>query len=434
MAGAALVLVGLSKHHPFARFGAANQVTVTRGALVALLAGLIGERTAVGLPTFVMAAAVTVAVLDGIDGWMARRNHMASDFGARFDMETDALFIMVLAVLAWQYGKVRSVGAAVGTAALRVRRCGHGRGLAASSTAPQQEKKSHCGRPGRRPHPHPCALCSGHDNSRGGRARIVRADAVLSGGCHVVAAERGAVPGHGFTAVNFNTGMQRSRVLQGVWLFLAVLLLNASVTFHNVWPTLGVHWPGELSVEFGVLLLGLAVSNAWLGPTRRGVLVLLSALIVLFALGRYAYVTVQALYGRDINLYWDGPQFASVIGMFVRVASVWAVAGVFVGSLLVLGLLYLIARWSLGQIDTALRLYRPARLGFGAGRGGAGGVLCRPAKQRCDAASAALFDPGNPDLCRAGRCGSPDAISGQREPRVAAFAGHGFELFRAGRQ
>jgi phosphatidylglycerophosphate synthase len=103
VAGAALVLVGLSKHHPFPAFGAANQVTVTRGALVALLAGLVGERTAVGLPAFVTVAAVTVAVLDGMDGWMARRRHMVSDFGARFDMETDALFIMVLAALAWQY-------------------------------------------------------------------------------------------------------------------------------------------------------------------------------------------------------------------------------------------------------------------------------------------------------------------------------------------
>ena len=30
---------------------------------------------------------------------------MASAFGARFDMETDALLIQVLAILAWQYGK-----------------------------------------------------------------------------------------------------------------------------------------------------------------------------------------------------------------------------------------------------------------------------------------------------------------------------------------
>ena len=147
---------------------------------------------------------------------------------------------------------------------------------------------------------------------------------------------------------------------------LAVVLLNASVTFHNVWPTLGVHWPGELSVELALLLLVLSVSNAWLGPTRAGVLTALSVLIVLFGLGRYADVTVSALYGRDINLYWDGPQFAAVTGMLARVASPWAVAGVFVGAGVVLAMLYLIARWSLGQIDAVLRRYRPARLGFGA--------------------------------------------------------------------
>src|SRR5580692_2693180 len=158
----------------------------------------------------------------------------------------------------------------------------------------------------------------------------------------------------------------RRRVWPWVGTLVALVLLNGSVTFHNIWPTLGVHWPGELSVEFGVLLLVLVLSNAWLGPTRRPVLALLSAVIVLFALGRYAYVTVQALYGRDINLYWDAPQFAAVTGMFVRVASAWVVAAVCVGSVLVLGLLYLIARWSLGQIDGVLRRRRPARLGFGA--------------------------------------------------------------------
>jgi phosphatidylglycerophosphate synthase len=30
---------------------------------------------------------------------------MASAFGARFDMETDAFFILVLSILAWQHGK-----------------------------------------------------------------------------------------------------------------------------------------------------------------------------------------------------------------------------------------------------------------------------------------------------------------------------------------
>jgi phosphatidylglycerophosphate synthase len=104
-AGAAVVLIGLPRHHPFAEFGAANQVTVARGVLVALLAGLIGERADTGAPVLAVVLATTVAVLDGVDGWLARRSRMASAFGARFDMETDAALIMVLAVLAWLFGK-----------------------------------------------------------------------------------------------------------------------------------------------------------------------------------------------------------------------------------------------------------------------------------------------------------------------------------------
>ncbi len=104
-AGVAVVLIGLPKHHPFASFGAANQVTLVRGVLVALLAGLVGERSDTGVPVLAVALATTVAVLDGVDGWLARRTRMASGFGARFDMEIDAVLIMVLALLAWLLGK-----------------------------------------------------------------------------------------------------------------------------------------------------------------------------------------------------------------------------------------------------------------------------------------------------------------------------------------
>jgi len=78
---------------------------MVRALIVALTAALIGEAT---LPAFARAAAVAAAiatVLDGVDGWLARRTRMESAFGARFDMETDALLIQVLAILAWQYGK-----------------------------------------------------------------------------------------------------------------------------------------------------------------------------------------------------------------------------------------------------------------------------------------------------------------------------------------
>jgi hypothetical protein len=115
------------------------------------------------------------------------------------------------------------------------------------------------------------------------------------------------------------------------------------------------------------VLLVLALSNAWLGPTAPRVIALLSALVVLFALGRYGDVTAPALYGREVNLYWDAPRLVSVVQMFAREASARQLAALIGGALLVLALLYGLARWSLRQIDAALRSSRAARLGFGIG-------------------------------------------------------------------
>jgi phosphatidylglycerophosphate synthase len=98
----------IDAHHPFPRFGAANQVTTVRLALTVLVAGLIGESGAPGVATAAALTAVVITVLDGVDGWLSRRAQATSAFGARFDMETDALLIQVLAILAWQYGKAGS--------------------------------------------------------------------------------------------------------------------------------------------------------------------------------------------------------------------------------------------------------------------------------------------------------------------------------------
>ena len=100
------IAVGLvGAHHPFPRFGPANQVTVIRAILVALVASLIGEPEIPRVAAAATAAAVVMTVLDGVDGWLARRSRMASEFGARFDTETDALLVMVMSVLVWQHGK-----------------------------------------------------------------------------------------------------------------------------------------------------------------------------------------------------------------------------------------------------------------------------------------------------------------------------------------
>lgn len=113
-AGAWLVWrgLGIAQAHPHPRFGPANGVTLTRLALVVLLAALVGE--AVARPPLgsmpaaawaIVIVATLTALLDAVDGHLARRSGMASRFGARFDMETDAFFTLVLCALVVQAGQ-----------------------------------------------------------------------------------------------------------------------------------------------------------------------------------------------------------------------------------------------------------------------------------------------------------------------------------------
>jgi phosphatidylglycerophosphate synthase len=105
---AAVMMVSLGflqQHHPFMRFGAANQITTVRALLVSLVVSLIGEPRMPAIAASAVAASVAVTLLDGMDGWLARRNRIASDFGARFDMEIDALLILALSMLAWRFDK-----------------------------------------------------------------------------------------------------------------------------------------------------------------------------------------------------------------------------------------------------------------------------------------------------------------------------------------
>ncbi len=98
-----VAVAGLRGHHPFGRVGPANLVTGIRALLVALLAAVALEPTgAVGW--WVVLTAAIAASLDLADGWLARRTGLASAFGARFDMEVDALLILVLSTLVWRHG------------------------------------------------------------------------------------------------------------------------------------------------------------------------------------------------------------------------------------------------------------------------------------------------------------------------------------------
>ncbi len=96
-----LVLVAAGAWTPQGRFGAANTVTAVRGVLLGLLPPAAGAwpEAFVGLGGLILAT-------DGLDGWLARRQTLSSEFGAFFDKETDALFLLILCLLAVFEGRV----------------------------------------------------------------------------------------------------------------------------------------------------------------------------------------------------------------------------------------------------------------------------------------------------------------------------------------
>jgi phosphatidylglycerophosphate synthase len=103
--GAVAVLRHLPGRHPHPRFGPANAVTLARAVPVVLVAGLVVAPASTAAATFAVLAGALATMLDGLDGRLARRHGVESAFGARFDMEVDALLVMALAVLAWRWDR-----------------------------------------------------------------------------------------------------------------------------------------------------------------------------------------------------------------------------------------------------------------------------------------------------------------------------------------
>ena len=52
-------------------------------------------------------------------------------------------------------------------------------------------------------------------------------------------------------------------------LLIALAVLNASLTFENVWPTPRITWGHTISVELALALVALGVSGRWRVPLAR---------------------------------------------------------------------------------------------------------------------------------------------------------------------
>jgi phosphatidylglycerophosphate synthase len=100
-----VALAAIARHHRHPRFGPANLVTTFRVALAAMVVGAAWDAPRVELAWWSVALTLSASALDGVDGWLARRSRLESPFGARFDMEVDALLTLALSLLVWRFGK-----------------------------------------------------------------------------------------------------------------------------------------------------------------------------------------------------------------------------------------------------------------------------------------------------------------------------------------
>jgi hypothetical protein len=143
---------------------------------------------------------------------------------------------------------------------------------------------------------------------------------------------------------------------------LSLLLLNASLTFENLWPTPKIRWGWSLSIELALTVLLLVLARRWAGRIARGVL---PAIWVVLVLGRYLAVTGPGLYGREFNLYWDSAHLGNVAAMLARAAPGWMIVLVVLAMALVVVLVFLLARLAFGHIAVVLD-DRRSRLALGA--------------------------------------------------------------------
>jgi phosphatidylglycerophosphate synthase len=109
--GIGLVLILMRRGYPHGTLGLCNVVTLAR---LALTAALLAPLAADAAPWGVFAVAAIALSLDGVDGWLARRDGMMSDFGARFDMEVDSALALILALNAWAAGSAGAIVLLIG--------------------------------------------------------------------------------------------------------------------------------------------------------------------------------------------------------------------------------------------------------------------------------------------------------------------------------
>jgi len=104
--------VGTLDNHPYTRLGTANRITLLRGWLIGATAGFLAIlpfQAHAGL-LYVPAVLYTVAAaLDGLDGYVARRQQQTTRLGTELDTVMDAFGLLIAPLVAVFTGKLPAV-------------------------------------------------------------------------------------------------------------------------------------------------------------------------------------------------------------------------------------------------------------------------------------------------------------------------------------
>jgi hypothetical protein len=98
----------------------------------------------------------------------------------------------------------------------------------------------------------------------------------------------------------------------------ALFLLNAMLSMTNWWPTPWVKFDLRIAPEFVFVTCFIVLAVKLQRPPNGKGLSLLTLIYLGLVLGRYLDTTAPALFGRAVNLYWDGLQIPRLL---------WVLAG-----------------------------------------------------------------------------------------------------------
>ena len=142
---------------------------------------------------------------------------------------------------------------------------------------------------------------------------------------------------------------------------LALLVLNALLSMTNLWPTPFVHLDRRLAPEFVLLWVLILGGVAWRGSLSRGLVLALAIGYLLLVFGRYLDTTAPALFGRDINLYWDALQIPRVVWVSLKSYSLWVSVFLVVAVLALIWLVFKVLQLCIRVVAREAAPYALAR-------------------------------------------------------------------------